>query len=167
MGIVRDGLPKVTGEHGPKPKVVVIGAGIAGLAASRELLRAGYDVTILERTQRAGGRILTLREPFTENLFGEAGAMRIPPVRADMVRRRIANSSEAIQVAAIVISEFYEFALCLIALFLSASVATCVDLAPPQLSTGTLPRARVRSQGRLGYPHGYVPKRCSLEIPLS
>lgn len=41
--------------------VAIIGAGAAGLAAARELVRAGLDVVVLEARDRIGGRILTLR----------------------------------------------------------------------------------------------------------
>lgn len=58
-------------------KVIVIGAGLAGLSAAYELTRAGHDVTILEARTRAGGRVHTLREPFSDGLYAEAGAMRI------------------------------------------------------------------------------------------
>jgi len=40
-------------------KVIVVGAGIAGLAAAWELMQAGRDVTILERETRPGGVIIT------------------------------------------------------------------------------------------------------------
>lgn len=59
-------------------KVVVIGAGMAGLVAASELLRAGHDPVILEAQHRVGGRVLTLREPWADGLWAEAGAMRIP-----------------------------------------------------------------------------------------
>lgn len=81
VNIVKDGLPQAAPNAlGRKPKVVVVGAGISGLTAARELLRAGFNVEILERTQQAGGRILSLRKPFSDGLWAEAGAMRIPPV---------------------------------------------------------------------------------------
>src|SRR3954469_1800800 len=58
-------------------RVVVIGAGLAGLCAAFELLNAGHDVTVFEARARPGGRVLTLREPFADGLYAEAGAMTI------------------------------------------------------------------------------------------
>jgi monoamine oxidase len=54
-------------------KVVVVGAGLAGLAAAYELNRAGWSVVVLEARRRLGGRVLTLRSPFREGQFAEAG----------------------------------------------------------------------------------------------
>jgi monoamine oxidase len=45
----------------PLTDVVVIGAGVAGLAAGRALHERGIDVTIVEARERLGGRILTVR----------------------------------------------------------------------------------------------------------
>src|SRR3954452_3413341 len=42
---------------------VVIGAGAAGLAAARELTRAGRSVLVLEARERVGGRCWTRRMP--------------------------------------------------------------------------------------------------------
>jgi monoamine oxidase len=63
----------------PPKRVAVIGAGLAGLVAGYELAQAGHDVTILEARDRVGGRVLTLRTPFLDGHFAEAGAARIPP----------------------------------------------------------------------------------------
>ena len=41
-------------------KVIVIGAGIAGLAAATKLAEAGCDVIVLEASDRVGGRIRTV-----------------------------------------------------------------------------------------------------------
>lgn len=43
--------------------VVVIGAGVAGLAAARELSAAGPGVVVVEARDRVGGRVHTLHDP--------------------------------------------------------------------------------------------------------
>jgi monoamine oxidase len=63
----------------PGKRVIIIGAGMAGLAAGYELARAGHDPLILEAQNRVGGRVYTLRK-FAPGLYAEAGAMRIPRV---------------------------------------------------------------------------------------
>jgi monoamine oxidase len=75
LPLIENGLP--ARRAAPK-RIIVIGAGMAGLVAAYELLRAGHDVQVLEAQNRVGGRILTLRQPFAPGLYGEAGAMRIP-----------------------------------------------------------------------------------------
>nr|MDQ3553284.1 FAD-dependent oxidoreductase [Chloroflexota bacterium] len=60
-------------------RVVIVGAGLAGLAAGFELKRQGHEVVILEAQNRVGGRIHTLRS-FAPGLYAEAGGMRIPRV---------------------------------------------------------------------------------------
>ncbi len=42
-------------------KVVILGAGIAGLVAAYELQALGYECTVLESRQRPGGRNWTVR----------------------------------------------------------------------------------------------------------
>ncbi len=55
-------------------KVIVIGAGLAGLSAAYELQQARHDVTILEAQTRVGGRVSTLRDFFSDGL--DAGRNR-------------------------------------------------------------------------------------------
>src|SRR5712692_6263663 len=76
--------------HGTK--VVVLGAGLAGLSAAYELGRAGYDVTVLEARDRVGGRTWTIRRgaklemtdgsrqicEFDQDLYWNCGPARVP-----------------------------------------------------------------------------------------
>ncbi|MEM9513337.1 MAG: FAD-dependent oxidoreductase [Actinomycetota bacterium] len=78
------------------PDVIVIGAGLAGLAAARELTSAGRTVTVLEARGRAGGRVHTHRldtgqtidlgaqligdvQPRVSALVDEIGLTRVAP----------------------------------------------------------------------------------------
>ncbi len=91
-------------------RVVILGAGIAGLTAAYELSRKGYECTLLEASHRAGGRNLTLRHgdivdeignPQTcqfdpdPDLFFNAGPARIPAItrRCSITARSSASSS--------------------------------------------------------------------------
>jgi len=72
-------LPQETEKRGAGGKrVVILGAGLAGLAAAWELRGAGHDVTILEAQLHPGGRVHTIREGLSDDLYAEAGAGRIP-----------------------------------------------------------------------------------------
>ena len=64
--------------RGAAKKVLIVGAGLSGLSAAYELTQAGHDVTVLEAQTRPGGRVYTLRAPFSDGLYAEAGAMYIP-----------------------------------------------------------------------------------------
>ena len=71
--------PGMLSSNGNAKKIIVIGAGMSGLVAAYELVRVGHDVTILEARDRIGGRVLTIRSPFSNNHFAEGGAARIKP----------------------------------------------------------------------------------------
>ncbi|MFF7776339.1 flavin monoamine oxidase family protein [Streptomyces tanashiensis] len=55
------GPPRLPEPLRPGEKVLVLGAGVAGLTTAYELSRLGYDCTVLEATQRIGGRSRTVR----------------------------------------------------------------------------------------------------------
>jgi monoamine oxidase len=46
----------------PKRRVIVVGAGFAGLCAAYELMGLGYDVKVYEARQRVGGRVHSLKK---------------------------------------------------------------------------------------------------------
>jgi hypothetical protein len=54
-------------------KVIIVGAGMSGLVSGYELKREGYDIEILEMSQRYGGRVKTLNhdDGFDRGLFTE------------------------------------------------------------------------------------------------
>jgi monoamine oxidase len=81
--------PKLSGKSA---RVVILGAGLAGLSAAYELGKAGYEVTVLEARGFAGGRSQTARKgfkhtdlagnsqtcDFDEGLYINHGPWRIP-----------------------------------------------------------------------------------------
>ena len=71
--------PGMLDTNGNAKKIIIIGAGMSGLVAAYELVRAGHDVTMLEARDRIGGRVLTIRSPFSNSHFAEGGAARIKP----------------------------------------------------------------------------------------
>ena len=67
--------------------------GVAGLYCAILLAEAGHTVTILEATDRAGGRIHTYRDPKNPSKYmAELGAMRFPldsqPYLNTLIRKR-------------------------------------------------------------------------------
>jgi monoamine oxidase len=55
------------------PHVLIAGAGLAGLAAARELQRRKYRVTVIEASHRVGGRVWTIRDGFAHRQHAEGG----------------------------------------------------------------------------------------------
>ncbi|WP_347552995.1 flavin monoamine oxidase family protein (plasmid) [Pseudalkalibacillus hwajinpoensis] len=74
LRFIKKGLEK---KSRPK-KVLIIGGGMAGLVAASLLKEAGNHVIILEGNDRIGGRVYTVRHPFTSGNYLDVGAMRIP-----------------------------------------------------------------------------------------
>ncbi|KAF3847214.1 hypothetical protein F7725_020242 [Dissostichus mawsoni] len=73
LDIVDKGLPPTkTPRH-----IAIVGGGIAGLTAAKILEDAGHKVTIIEASNRIGGRVETFRNN-REGWYAEIGAMRIP-----------------------------------------------------------------------------------------
>ncbi len=55
------------------PRIVVVGAGLAGLTCTYRLKQAGYRAELHEASNRVGGRCFTLRGAFADGQIGERG----------------------------------------------------------------------------------------------
>ncbi|MFZ4764977.1 MAG: FAD-dependent oxidoreductase, partial [Roseimicrobium sp.] len=71
----------------PGTRVLVIGAGVAGLAAARDLKAAGCAVTVIEARSRIGGRVTTDRSTFgvpvemgAQFIHGQSNGRTLNPV---------------------------------------------------------------------------------------
>ena len=85
-------VPTLAPGSGDGTKVIILGAGLAGLTAAYELGKAGYQCIVLEARDRPGGRCWTLRHGtrveeqggstqtcrFDEGLYFNPGPARIP-----------------------------------------------------------------------------------------
>lgn len=60
-GLIAGGTAFATPQPGAR-KVIIIGAGFAGLACAHELRARGCAVTVLEARRRVGGRVLTFKD---------------------------------------------------------------------------------------------------------
>ena len=86
--------------EGHGTKVVILGAGVAGLSAAYELGKAGYDCTVLEARDRVGGRNWTVRRgariemtdgtrqlcEFDPEMYWNSGPARIPSAQPGRAR---------------------------------------------------------------------------------
>ena len=61
----------------PPKKIIIAGAGIAGLCCAYELMKAGHEVTVLEANGRHGGHVFTGRDGLSEGLHADYGADHI------------------------------------------------------------------------------------------
>jgi len=66
-------LPLGARGAGNREKVIVVGAGLSGLAAAYELYEAGLNVKLIEQSNRAGGRVKTIRGHFADDAWVDVG----------------------------------------------------------------------------------------------
>lgn len=67
-------------------KVIVVGAGLAGLTAAVRLKGMGAKVSLIEARDRVGGRVLTLRGAFAQEQHAEAGGDFIDEGQHEIIR---------------------------------------------------------------------------------
>jgi len=72
-------LPRRTEAATRRADVIVVGAGLAGLTAAREIVKAGRSVLVLEARDRVGGR--TLNHPLDSSRYAELGGMFTGPTQ--------------------------------------------------------------------------------------
>ncbi|KAM0032893.1 putative spermine oxidase transcription regulator Homeodomain-LIKE family [Helianthus debilis subsp. tardiflorus] len=77
-----------------RKKIIVIGAGPAGLTAARHLSRLGFHLTVLEARDRVGGRVFTDRSSLSVPV--DLGASIITGVEADVTSQRRPDPSSLI-----------------------------------------------------------------------
>ncbi|MCS7301034.1 MAG: FAD-dependent oxidoreductase [Fimbriimonadales bacterium] len=68
------------------PRVVIVGAGMAGLSAAYHLRRRGLHATLYEASERTGGRIYSARDLFAPGLITELGGEFIDSTHRDMLQ---------------------------------------------------------------------------------
>lgn len=67
------------------PRIAIVGAGIAGLSAAHFLAKGGLAADIYEAGERAGGRMLTLRDLVAPGLWTDAGGEFVDSSHADIL----------------------------------------------------------------------------------
>ena len=68
-----------------KHDVVVVGAGLAGLSAARDLAAGGADVVVLEARDRPGGRVVQTQLP--DGRLVQLGGELTGPFQDGLLRR--------------------------------------------------------------------------------
>ena len=58
-------------------KIIVGGAGIAGLCCAYELMKKGHEVVVLDAAGRCGGTVLTVHDGLADGLYADFGAENI------------------------------------------------------------------------------------------
>lgn len=162
---------------GGPPRVLVVGAGVAGLAAANRLLDEDVEVTVLEARDRAGGRVATERSgdgPPLERgaswlhgvrdnpLLDLAGYDELATTRTDYTNLRVYERGRQLRWRALVqLYGRYERLLSRVQrvrgrLGAGASLGDAIDRATVGWSLSSRARRRLRYAVRTGIEHEYA-----------
>lgn len=92
--VLNDGSHPMICNSDSRKRIIVVGAGPAGLTAARHLQRQGFHVTVLEGRDRIGGRVFTDRSSLSVPV--DLGASIITGVEADVATERRADPSSLV-----------------------------------------------------------------------
>lgn len=82
-GLLPAGVPKIF-DRALKPKIVIVGGGMAGLSALHTLRKKGLDATIYESSNRTCGRIFSVNNAMGEGTWTEFGGEFVDTDHKDM-----------------------------------------------------------------------------------
>ncbi|GAA6040558.1 hypothetical protein JCM8097_005463 [Rhodosporidiobolus ruineniae] len=77
-----------------KPSVLIVGAGVGGTASAARLAQAGFDVTVLEKNDFAGGRCSIFTDPTNSHRFDTGPSLYLIPRLFDETFRDLGTSLE-------------------------------------------------------------------------
>ncbi len=85
-GAVASAFPRLVSARGSGlPRVIVVGAGMAGLNAAYQLKKAGVEATVFEARRRLGGRMFSVAGAVGDGLITELGGTLINSDHHDML----------------------------------------------------------------------------------
>ena len=79
-------ITQIVAEYGPRMKITVIGAGLAGLTAAHRLQQAGFSVDVFEREQSPGGRMAEAHDDGLNYLTGARLIYSVSKSVMDLIR---------------------------------------------------------------------------------